>query len=151
MSAIAAFAENNEKFHVAVYEAKDHLHDLLDELDWDAFTLRIKHEEGYATYKALVDGHGFHSETAKRQKRLQQARKAAKERSADTKQRAKTFLNSPSYKLPFQSAPSSSTMSSARHHSSSPPVPHEGGPKAPRTRFKCNGVGQVARDCPGQP
>ena len=60
ISAIADFAQNNEKFQSAVYEAKDNLHDLLDELlDLDAFTLRIKHEEGYATYKALVDGHGF--------------------------------------------------------------------------------------------
>ena len=35
MSAIADFAQNNEKFQSAVYyyEAKDNLHDLMDELD----------------------------------------------------------------------------------------------------------------------
>ena len=50
MSAIADFAHNNEKFKSSVYEAKDNLHDLLDELDTEAFTFRIKHQEGYATY-----------------------------------------------------------------------------------------------------
>ena len=40
--------------------------------------LRIKHEEGYPTYKALKEATGFHTETAERLKRLQQARKTAK-------------------------------------------------------------------------
>ena len=150
MSAIADFAQNNEKFQSSVSDAKDNLHDLLDELDWDGFTLRIKHEEGDAAYKALVDGHDFHSETAERQKRLQQAKKAAKERLAETKQRSRSSVRTPTHRLPFQSLPSNSTMSSARHHSSSPPVPPAGGPRATRSCCKCNGVVDLARDRPVQ-
>ena len=127
LSAITTFAENNEKFQSAVYEAKDHLHDLLDELDWDAFTLRIRHEEGYATYKALVEGHGFHSETAERQKRLQQARKAAKERASDTRKRDKTFLRSPPTdyrsKQPRQAPPCRRLATTRR---AQPPITAEG-------------------------
>ena len=62
--------------------------------------MRIKHEEGYTTYKALVDGHGFHSETVERQKRLQQASKATKERSAEAKQGSRPFPKTFTHKIP---------------------------------------------------
>ena len=90
MEAITTYAESHEKFQQAVYTAKDNAHDLLDELDWEAFTLRIKHDEGYAIYKALVEGTGFHTETAERQKRLNQATKATRERQASRNKRANT-------------------------------------------------------------
>jgi hypothetical protein len=50
--AITAYAEGNTTFQNSVYEVKDALHDVIDELDWEDFLLRIKHEEGYSVYKA---------------------------------------------------------------------------------------------------
>ena len=68
--AITPYAEGNTAFQNSVYEVKDALHDVIDELDWEGFLLRIKHEEGYSVYKALKEGTSFHTESAERQKRL---------------------------------------------------------------------------------
>ena len=77
-SAVSTYAEEHIEFQDSFYEATDALHDVIDELDWEAFLLRIKHEEGYPTFQAPKEAIGFHTETTERLKRLQQARKTAK-------------------------------------------------------------------------
>ena len=37
------YANTHKEFHLKVITAQDKLHNLLDEFDWEAFTLKIKH------------------------------------------------------------------------------------------------------------
>jgi hypothetical protein len=146
--AISTYAEGNTAFQSSVYEVKDALHDVIDELDWEGFLLRIKHEEGYPVFKALKEGTGFHTESAERQKRLNQARKTAKASEA-SKNRGKSSFSKPSARpyngTPQQSfRPAHSRDSSASTQSYQAPTP-SGPPKA--HCFKCNRAGHYARDC----
>ncbi len=47
------YANVHKEFQRKVITTQDKLHNLLDEFDWEAFTLKIKREEGYSTFKHL--------------------------------------------------------------------------------------------------
>ena len=46
LTAINEYAQARTEFPAAVYDTQDQFLSLLDELDWEAFTLRTKHEDG---------------------------------------------------------------------------------------------------------
>ena len=86
------YANTHKEFQLKVITTQEKLHNLLDEFDWEAFTIKINHEEGYSTYKHLVDGTGFHSAANvdwQRRRHLKIARKQAANTASDTK-RSKT-------------------------------------------------------------
>ena len=145
--AITTYAEGNTAFQNSVYEVKDALHDVIDELDWEGFLLRIKHEEGYSVYKALKEGTGFHTESAERQKRLNQARKTAKASEAQ-KPRAKSAFQTPNPR-PYGGFQQNYRPAHSRDSSASTqPYAHPAANAQPKIHcFKCNRPGHFARDC----
>ena len=87
---INEYVEGHKEFQLKVITTQDKLHNLLDEFDWEAFTLKIKHEKGYPTFKRLVDGIGFYSAAnVEWQRRLVMARKQATKSALDAKQKSK--------------------------------------------------------------
>ncbi len=80
------YATTHKEFQLKVITSQDKLHNLLDEFDWEAFTLKIKYEEGYTIFKHLVDGTSFHSTAnVEWQRRLTMARTHAAKTALDTK------------------------------------------------------------------
>ena len=146
--AITTYAEGNTAFQASVYDVKDALHDVIDELDWEGFLLRIKHEEGYPVYKALKEGTGFHTEYAERQKRLNQARKTAKASEAG-KSRGKPAFSKPSTRPYGTTQHQSFRQSHSRDSSASTQSYQLPAPTAlPKVHcFRCNRPGYFARDC----
>ena len=126
---------------------------LLDELDWEAFALRTKHEDGYAVYKCLVEGTNFHQDNQDRAKRLAVAKKAAREKESEGAKRKLSGYKPPGRLSPnlrppnfaprsqYNTNPRSFDQSSASYN---PAPPGKG--RTPR-RFNCDQYGHHARDC----
>jgi hypothetical protein len=151
LAAVNTYAESHNEFQAMVYETQDQLLSLLDELDWEAFGLRTKHEDGYAVYKCLMEGVNFHQDNPDRQKRLAVARKAANE--SNNWKRKSPLGTQTGHQIPpalRRTAPPHGQF----HHN---PRSYENNPApgyhAPQSRgrgprcFNCDQYGHLSRDC----
>ncbi len=137
-----------------MYETQDRLLSLLDELDWEAFGLRTKHEDGYAVHKCLVEGINFHQDNPDRQKRLAVARKAANEKESGSWKRKSLYGKQLSRQAPpVLRGPTTPPHAHFGHHaryfdnsSASGDSTAAGRRRGPRY-FNCDQYGHFARDC----